>query len=446
MNKKIMTVIFFIFIFFIIFNREKIRIFILNNLIVLRGILTPNCNWYKVSDLLLTDGTGVKLYNKYKQKYGDFFPTKMFGVKLYVVTNNKYIETILYNSPNLFSVGKLKKHFFKSFMNKNVGVSSGCPWKRRRRINDYALNVDKLHKYSNKYHNDVKEEIKKWKNKYEFNYTDFSNFGKIMVAKIVFNTNHIDDEFFKIFSEANSIDIFERSKFKIDKKIHNNYVQILNKHINKPNKNSLVELCLKISNNKEEVFHQLPHFIFPMVGLFAISVPRLLLLLCNHKNIFKKVIQEINSTNEDDKINEKIYKLTFLRKCILETLRLNNPVITTFRTLNEDYTFDNKHSFKKGTQFVILNNPVLRENEYFKQPNKFNPYRWTSEMEKSTYAISFNQGPQKCPGKELSIYLIQNFVYNFIKNIDIKCIESNKIDTNNIPQIINPCNIKFTIK
>ena len=31
---------------------------------------------------------------------------------------------------------------------------------------------------------------------------------KIMVAKIVFNTNHIDDEFFKIFSEANSIDIF----------------------------------------------------------------------------------------------------------------------------------------------------------------------------------------------------------------------------------------------
>ena len=104
-----------------------------------------------------------------------------------------------------------------------------------------------------------------------------------------------------------------------------------------------------------------------MVGLFAISIPRLLLLLCNHKNIFKKVIQEINSTNEDDKINEKIYKLKFLRKCILETLRLNNPVITTFRTLNEDYTFDNKHSLKKGTQFVILNNPVLRENEYFKK-------------------------------------------------------------------------------
>ena len=62
-----------------------------------------------------------------------------------------------------------------------------------------------------------------------------------------------------------------------------------------------------------------------------------------------------------------------MRKCILETLRLNNPVITTFRTLEEDYTFDNKYSFKKGDQFLILNNPVLREKEFYKKPNKFIP-------------------------------------------------------------------------
>ena len=68
-------------------------------------------------------------------------------------------------------------------------------------------------------------------------------------------------------------------------------------------------------------------------------------------------------------------------------------------------TIIEKYSFKKGTQFLILNNPVLREKEYFENPNKFIPERWTPEMEQSYYAISFNQGPQRCPGKELAIYL-----------------------------------------
>ena len=140
---------------------------------------------------------------------------------------------------------------------------------------------------------------------------------------------------------------------------------------------------------KEEIQHQIPHFIFPIAGLFITTIPRLLLLLCNHRNIFKKVINEIYSVNNST--SEEINKLTYLRKCILETLRLNNPVITTFRTLTKDYKFDNKYSFKKGDQFLILNNPVLREKEYFKKPNEFIPSRWTLKMEKSYYAISFNQ-------------------------------------------------------
>ena len=72
--------------------------------------------------------------------------------------------------------------------------------------------------------------------------------------------------------------------------------------------------------------------------------------------------------------------------------------------------------------------------------------RWTSEMEKSYYAISFNQGPQKCPGKELSIFLIQSFIFNFIKIKNIKkkiLVKTNHIDKNYIPQIINPCEIKI---
>ena len=448
MNLYYTIILLIIVIIVIIFiHYDDLKIWILNRIVLLRGILSPNCFWYKISDLLLTDGAGINLYNKYKDKYGDFAPTYMFHEKIYLVTNIKYIKIILDNSPNIFSVGKLKETIFKSFMGKNVGVSTGCPWKRRRYMNETALNIDKLHIYAEKYNNDISNYIKTWKDKSELEYNDFLNFGKYMVAKIVFNVEHLNDDIFKIFSEANNIDVFSNPDFKIDQELYNNYLDILNYYIDNPNPNSLIELCLSVSNDREEVLHQIPHFIFPLIGLFITTIPRLLVLLFNHKNILIKVIQEINSINTNNKsLSQKIYKLSYLRKCILETLRLINPLITTFRTLSQDFSFDNKYYFKKGTQFLILNNPVLRETEYFKEPNKFIPSRWTPEMEKSYYAISFNQGPQRCPAKELVIFLSQSFVYNFIKIKNINnnnIIKTNKIDTNYIPQIINPCDIKF---
>ncbi len=450
-NKIILIIILILFVMIIAYNYSyQLKVFLLNQMVILRGILSPNCTWFHVSDIILQDGAGIDLYTSLKKKYGDFAPSHMFGKKIYVVSNNKHIKTILENSPNLFSVGDLKRTFFKSFMSKNVGVSSECPWKRRRYINEMALVTDRLHSYAGNYNNTMKQQINKWSKKSELGYADFKKLGQSMVAKIVFNANNVDEDIFNIFSEANSLEVFYNPNFKIDPKIYNNYLRILKRYINKPNKNSLIELCLRATNNKEEVLHQIPHFIFPIVGLFVMTFPRLLLLLYNHPEDFKKVIQEVYSIDRGSVMEyTKIYNLAFLRKCILETLRLNNPVITTFRTLTRDYTFDGGRSFEKGTQFLILNNPVLRDPDFFKQPNKFIPSRWTPAMEKSFYAISFNQGPQKCPGKELAIYLLQCGIYHLVRIKKIgfnNTIVVRKIDTDDIEQVINPCNIKIHFK
>ena len=51
-------------------------------------------------------------------------------------------------------------------------------------------------------------------------------------------------------------------------------------------------------------------------------------MIFNHKNVLKKVIQEINSLKNINSAN--IYQLTYVRKCIMETLRLINPLIRPF--------------------------------------------------------------------------------------------------------------------
>lgn len=446
--KKLILVVFFIIFIYLYKNYDQIKLWFLNHIILERGILTPSCPWYKISSIFLKDGAGVNLYNDYKEKHGDFAPSKMFNQDIYVVTNVKYIKQILDNSPDTFTVGKLKQQIFHSFMKKNVGVSSGCPWKRRREINEKALLTDQLHVYSEKYNNDIHHFMnKRWKNKCILKYKDFVNIGRYMTAKIVFNTNKMNKDVFNLFSEANTTDTFYPG-FKLDPFVVLNYNQFLEKHIKNPNVNSLIHLCLSMSSDPEEVKHQIPHFIFPLVGLYITSIPRILTLLFNDKNALQKVMNEITSvqTYHNDKlVSKKIYELSYLRKCILETLRLMNPLITTFRTLTKDYSFDENYHFQKGTQFLILNNPVLREKEFFDNPNSFNPERWTKDMEQSYYAISFNQGPQRCPAKELVIFLAQSFIYHFVSLNNVEHIEVETIDITNVPQIMNPCNIKIKL-
>ena len=66
-------------------------------------------------------------------------------------------------------------------------------------------------------------------------------------------------------------------------------------------------------------------------------------------------------------------------------------------------------------------------------------------MEQSYYAISFNQGPQRCPAKELVIFLTQSFIYNMFKVMDVQKIKVKKIDLTNVPQVLNPCEVKIKL-
>ncbi len=239
-----------LFIFFIIvvvltsifYYRDQFILWLLNLVIVKRGILAPNCFWYRLSDMILQDGAGINLYYELKRKYGDFIPMYIFSDRKYIVTNNRYIKTILDLSPDIFGVGTLKEKFFKSFMSKNVGVSEGCPWKRRRKINEIALVTGGLHIYTSKYNLEMKHYLEKWRNKSYLRYQDFLELGKTMVARIVFNVDKLDDKIFHIFKEANSLTAFFNVDFKISETTSQTYQKLVNHYLDHPREKSLVEL------------------------------------------------------------------------------------------------------------------------------------------------------------------------------------------------------------
>ncbi|MCP3660032.1 MAG: cytochrome P450 [Bacteroidetes bacterium] len=420
-------------------------------MILNRGILAPDCKWFAINDKLIKDKSGINIYEDIKKGYGKpIVSINVLGKPINLIYDNSFIKQMLDQSPYIFGVGRLKKYIFRSFMKKNVGISEGKPWYNRRRLNDAVLCFNKLHRYAPLYNNAIKQTL----NKYGLpkNFDEFIKIGRKITSKIVFNVDLAPDYIFEIFSKANSLKSLTDEDFHIDEKTMSAYLNYLNKHIDNPNPNSLIESAVKYidycpSSNacKSEIIYQIPHWIFPNMGVFISVIPRLLLFLANHPEELNKVIEEIK--NIDINNSQEIYNLKYLRKCILESVRLNNIVVTLFRTLLKDYSFGkdslgNEYKFDKGTQFLILTNPILREPEKFKNPNKFIPSRWSSDLENSYYAIMFGQGPQRCPGKEVAIFLMQSFVANYLKNLNFK-LKSSKININYIEQMINPCKIKF---
>ena len=114
MNTKSVILILFIISIIIILLEDHIKVFILNKLIISRGILVPNCFWYSISQKLVKDGSGVDLFYKLKKR-SEVPVTYMFGYKTYMITKESHIKAILDNSPYPFGPGKLKYKFLKHF-------------------------------------------------------------------------------------------------------------------------------------------------------------------------------------------------------------------------------------------------------------------------------------------------------------------------------------------
>ena len=91
---------------------------------------------------------------------------------------------------------------------------------------------------------------------------------------------------------------------------------------------------------------------------------------------------------------------------------------------------------------LILNNGVLRDEQNFHKAQTFNPDRWTPELEKSFMAIMWNQGPQRCPAKEICISLVTMFVQQYLALVPR--YHTTQFKGGRVPQMLNPFTI--TIK
>jgi cytochrome P450 len=128
-------------------------------------------------------------------------------------------------------------------------------------------------------------------------------------------------------------------------------------------------------------------------------------LLAKNPDVFQKLRDEVKVLQDKTPTLDDLPRLPYTLKIFKEALRIYPPAYILTRTPTEDVFIDG-YKIKKGA--IVMISPYLlhRKAEYFPDPEKFDPDRFSPENEKTIprYAyLPFGAGPRVCIGNQFAM-------------------------------------------
>ena len=162
-------------------------------------------------------------------------------------------------------------------------------------------------------------------------------------------------------------------------------------------------------------------FIFEGHDTTASAISFCLYLLGRHPEHQKSLQDEIQNVEGKD-VFEKVKNMKFLDLCLKEALRLYPPVPLIARELEEDTVIDG-HKIYKNTDVVVAILWLHRNEKYWEEPIKFDPYRFTQknleERDPFSY-VPFSAGPRNCIGQRFALLEAKIYIFYVLKNFNLR--------------------------
>jgi len=179
--------------------------------------------------------------------------------------------------------------------------------------------------------------------------------------------------------------------------------------------------------SKQDIRDQL--FIFYLAGheTTASILSWTIFELGRHPEVEEKLMAEIESVVGplDEKIDpssEQLDNLPYLDMVLNEVMRLYPPTGAVSRTNEEEFEYKG-YIYPKGTTLSTSQLLTHRNKDYWPEPTKFDPERFSKEnsVGRHMYAyFPFSAGPRICIGKNFFYHESRNFLVNVLRQIKFK--------------------------
>ncbi|XP_050453532.1 cytochrome P450 4C1-like [Cataglyphis hispanica] len=185
-----------------------------------------------------------------------------------------------------------------------------------------------------------------------------------------------------------------------------------------------------------DIREEVDTFMFEGHDTTAMGITFALLLLAEHKDIQERVRVEIDHVMQESggKLTmTALQNLTYLERCLKETLRLYPSVFLILRNVGEDVKL-NSYIIPAGTILHLNIYGVHTDPNFWPNPEVFDPDRFLPERIHNRHPYSylpFSAGPRNCIGQKFGMLemkaMIASLVHNFylepvdyLKNIRLK--------------------------
>lgn len=224
----------------------------------------------------------------------------------------------------------------------------------------------------------------------------------------------------------------------IHEEVHQFYMRVVSETVeyrekNDVKRNDFMNLLIELKNSEEgltlnEVAAQA--FVFFLAGFETSSSTMGFALyeLALNQDVQDKLRAEINEKydkNGGKLTYESMNEMQYMEMVMKETLRKYSVVTNLIRRSATDYQTSNpKYVIPKGTMILIPADAIHRDPDYYPDPDKFDPERFSPEEVKKRHPLTwlpFGDGPRNCIGLRfgkmqvfigLSI-LLRNFKFHY---------------------------------
>ncbi|XP_030378385.1 probable cytochrome P450 4d14 [Scaptodrosophila lebanonensis] len=177
--------------------------------------------------------------------------------------------------------------------------------------------------------------------------------------------------------------------------------------------------------SNEDIREEVDTFMFEGHDTTTSGISFTLYLIARHPQVQAQLFQEIREVIGDDKSRpvgmRELNELKYLECVIKESLRLYPPVPMIGRRVTQDVTLDGK-LIPANTNIILLTYHALRDPDYFPEPEKFIPERFSAERkgEINPFAYTpFSAGPRNCIGQKFAMLEMKSTVSKILRHFEL---------------------------
>ncbi|CAH1962016.1 unnamed protein product [Acanthoscelides obtectus] len=175
--------------------------------------------------------------------------------------------------------------------------------------------------------------------------------------------------------------------------------------------------------SRDDIREEVDTFMFEGHDTTSSGMGFALYLLATHQDVQKQAVEEQKQIFENDIFRNITYndlqKMKYLECIIKEALRLYPSVPLYARHTTVDVPYKG-NVIPKGADIIVFAYGILRDPDYFPDPEKFDPSRFENSDGTKPYSyIPFSAGPRNCIGQKFAMLEMKSTLSKILRNFEL---------------------------